>query len=373
MKHVTRSGRHGWACNFVSLIEGWPSRPRSAGSAARSQIARACDLSQWRWCVGNFAFHALFLGALTSLSFPQNSLNPAGSAPSPKHFDHVLIVVLENQNYNSAIRNDLLKSIALKGAIFSNFGNLYHYSYPNYLAMVAGSDFGVHKPLLFSDKQRNFDDDNEHKTIADLLNWRDYAEDYPASPADQKPFLAARKGRYARKHVPFLSFREVQNKSFHNVVAVDTHAPDNAFVTDIGRFIADPPKYPLPEYIFYSPNLDDDGHDPTSDPREGIKKTTEWLRVFLTTWLHFDDKSWVPKDEALKRMLVVVTFDESEGNTKPERIYTVFLGAMVKPQEVTTAYDHYSVLRTIEDNFGVGPIRKDSGDGTAPVITGIWK
>ena len=75
----------------------------------------------------------------------------------------------------------------------------------------------------------------------------------------------------------------------------------------------------------------------------------------------------------MKRTLVIVTFDESEGNNKPERIYTVFLGAMVKPQEVTAAYNHYSVLRTIEDNFGLDPIHKKSGDGTASVITGIWK
>jgi len=39
-----------------------------------------------------------------------------------------------------------------------------------------------------------------------------------------------------------------------------------------------------------------------------------------------------------------VTFDESEGNDKPERIHTVFLGAMVKPQEVTAAYNHYSLI-----------------------------
>jgi hypothetical protein len=320
-----------------------------------------------------FARIALCFWAVTVLSFAQNSSAGAAPAPPPKYFDHVLIVVLENQNYESAIRNDLSKSLAQKGAIFTNFGNLYHYSYPNYLAMIAGSDFGTHKPLLLSDNQRTFNDDSEHRTIADLLNWKNYAEDYPTSPTAGKPFLGDRKQRYARKHVPFLSFRSVQNKSFHNVVAVDTHTLNNAFVTDIGSFIADPQTHPLPEYMFYSPNLDDDGHDPTSNPPEGLKKATDWLRVFLTTWLHFSDTTWVPKDEQLKRTLVIVTFDESEGNNKPERIYTVFLGAMVKPQEITAVYNHYSVLRTIEDNFGLDPIHKESGDGTALVITGIWK
>src|SRR6202166_1859894 len=190
---------------------------------------------------------ALCVWAITVFSFSQNASNAATPAPTPKHFDHVLVVVLENQNYESAIKNDLLKSLAQRGANFSNFGNLYHYSYPNYLAMIAGSDFGTHKPLLLSDNQRTFNHDSEHRTIADLLNWRNYAEDYPASPTAQKPFLGDHKGRYARRHVPFLSFREVQDKSFHNVVAVDTHALDNAFVTDVGSFIADPQKHPLPE------------------------------------------------------------------------------------------------------------------------------
>src|SRR5271157_5177575 len=327
----------------------------------------------WRGHGCRFARAALFLWAVTILTFAQNGPTGASPAALPKHFDHVLLVVLENQSYESAIQNDLLKSLAKKGAIFSKFGNLYHYSYPNYLAMIAGSDFGTHTPQILSDRQRTFNDDREHRTIADLLNWKNYAEDYPASPTAQRPFIGDRSGRYVRKHVPFLSFREVQKKYFRNVVAVDTHDQNNAFVADIGSFIADPQKHPLPEYMFYSPNLDDDGHDPTSNPQEGLKNAADWLRVFLTTWLHFDDTTWVPKDDQLKRTLVIVTFDESEGNNKPERIYTVFLGAMVKPQEITAAYNHYSVLRTIEDNFGLDPIHKKSGDGTASVITGIWK
>src|SRR3984893_4283755 len=327
----------------------------------------------WRWHGCTFARKALFFWTVTILSFAQNAPTGASLAPPPKHFDHVLIVVLENQDYESAIRNDLLKSLAQRGAIFSNFGNLYHYSYPNYLAMIAGSDFGTHKPLLFSDNQTTFSHDSAHRTIADLLNWKNYAEDYPASATAQKPFLGNSKGRYARKHVPFLSFRGVQEKSFHNVVGVGCHANEHSFVADIGKFIADPQEHPLPEYMFYSPNLDDDGHDPMSNPQEGLKKAADWLRVLLTTWLHFDDRTWIPKDEQMKRTLVIVPFDESEGDNKPERIYTVFLGAMVKPQEVTAAYDHYSILRTIEDNFGLGPIHKDSGDGAASVITGIWK
>ena len=327
----------------------------------------------WRYWGPTFVRTAVAVFIVTGLTVAQAPSTATPPPPPPKHFDHVLIVVLENQSYDSAISNDLLKSLAKNGVVFSNFGNLYHNSYPNYLAMIAGSDFGAHTPQILSDNQRNFRDDTKHRTIGDLLNWRNYAEDYPASPAANHPFLSERSGRYARKHVPFMSFRSVQTRSFHNVVGVDTHDPNNAFVTDVGGFIADPNAHPLPEYMFYSPNLDDDGHDPASNPPQGLKKSADWLRVFLTTWFHFDDQTWLPKDDALKRTLVVITFDESEGGAKPERIYTVFLGAMVKPQEVKEAYNHYSVLRTIEDNFSLPPLHQNSGDGAASIITGIWK
>lgn len=315
----------------------------------------------------------LFWGAV-ALSLAQNVPTAPAQALTSKHFERVLIVVLENQSYESAMKSDLLAKLASKGAVFSNFGNLYHHSYPNYIAMIAGSDFGIHNRWN-NDTQVTFEDNADHKTIGDWLDWKNYAEDYPASPTDRqpKPFLGSGKGRYARKHVPFLSFREVQTKSFRNVVAVNTHDKNNTFVTDFGNFIADPQKHPLPQYMLYSPNLDDDGHDPTFDPVAGLKKASDWLFAFLTTWLHFDETTWLPKDEQMKRTLVVVTFDESEGNIRPERIYTVFLGDMVKPQEVKAPYNHYSVLRTIEDNFGLDPIHKEAGDGAASVITGIWK
>ncbi|MGD1025630.1 MAG: alkaline phosphatase family protein [Candidatus Sulfotelmatobacter sp.] len=327
------------------------------------------------WSDRTFPLKALVFWTITTPAFAQTATTGACPSPPQKHFDHVLIVVLENQNYESAIGSDLLKKLSLKGAVFSNFGNLYHHSYPNYLAMIAGSDFNTHKRLN-SDAQVNFKEDNEHRTVGDLLNWRNYAEDYPASSTDQKPFLgdSKPKTKYARRHVPFLSFQEVQTKSFHNVVSVNTRANDNAFVTDFGSFIADAQKHPLPEYMFYSPNLDDDGHDPVSNPQVGLTKASNWLFTFLTTWLHFDEKEWVPKDDQLKTTLVIVTFDESEGNKKPERLYTVFLGSMVKAGEATAPYNHYSVLRTIECNFGIlNPLHEQSGDGTASVITGIWK
>ena len=77
-----------------------------------------------------------------------------------------------------------------------------------------------------------------------------------------------------------------------------------------------------------------------------------------------------------KGTLVIVTFDESGGNDD-NRVYTVFLGDMVKeasqqdPNALAKRYNHYSVLRTIEDNFGLEPLTANDRD--AAPITDIWK
>ena len=155
-----------------------------------------------------------------------------------KHFERVLTIVLENQDYSSAMSNEFLAKLATKGTSFTNFKNLYHPSYPNYLAMIAGSSFGMH-----SDRQINLPDDAQHRTIADFLDWKSYAENYPA---DVQPYLRAGQGKYARKHVPFLSFEKIQKESYGNVVSVDTKDPHNAFVTAVEMFRKDPKKFPLP-------------------------------------------------------------------------------------------------------------------------------
>ncbi|MGH9514029.1 MAG: alkaline phosphatase family protein [Terriglobales bacterium] len=283
---------------------------------------------------------------------------PVGSrAQHPrKHFDRVLIVVLENQAYVAAIKDKYLKQLADEGVELTDFHAMGHPSYPNYLAMIAGSTFGMKG--LFGDNQKDFPDDSRHRTIGDLLDWKNYAEDYPGKPGKPAYLYDARK--YARKHVPFLSFKKIQEQEFNNVVSVNTNDPHNAFVTDVQNSRRDPKdsKYkPLPSYMFYSPNLDDDGHD------TNLGTASTWLKNFMDNWFPPDARAGT---------LIVVTFDESEApERKSNHIYTVLLGDMVKKGlKVDKRYNHYDILRTIEDNFGVQQL--NTGDSHAKVITGIW-
>lgn len=292
----------------------------------------------------------------------EEAARAAARARSAHHFDRVLIIVLENVDYELAIQNKDLEELAKHGASFTNFHALFHPSYPNYLAMVAGTDFGTHnRPRYLADNQVNFPDDAEHQTIADRLvaaglDFKQYAEELPAGPCPWNvsgQHVAQKRGNYVRRHVPFLSFREVQRKWCDHVVRVDSSKADNFFVQDA--------KKGLVAYSFYSPNASHDGHDTS------VTVAGAWVRKFLEET--FPDK--LPKGT-----LVVVTFDESGGN-RDNRIYTLFLGDMVKdPSQLDAAtlgkrYTHYSVLRTIEDNFGLQPLT--ANDREAEPITEVWK
>jgi hypothetical protein len=286
----------------------------------------------------------------------------AAARASAHHFDRVLIIVLENVDYEVASQDKSLADLAAGGASFTNFHALFHPSYPNYLAMVAGTDFGIHRRgRLFADNQVNIPPDAAHKTIADRLiaaglDFKQYAEELPDEPCPwtfSGQQVPDKRGNYVRRHVPFLSFREVQEKWCDHVIRVDSSKSDNVFVQDA--------KKGLVAYSFYTPNMNHDGHD-TNAQTAGA-----WVKKFL-------DETFPEK--LRQGTLVVVTFDESGGNAD-NRIYTLFLGDMVKPanqqdpKALGKLYTHYSVLRTIEDNFGLEPLT--ANDRAAVPITDIWK
>lgn len=302
---------------------------------------------------------------------PQITKSPEGkkeeaeraAARSPAHhFDRVVIVVLENADYERSIQDPNLTALAAHGASFTNFHALFHPSYPNYLAMIAGTDFGLHRRGSFlGDKQVNLPNDAAHKTIADRLiaaglDFKQYAEELPEGPCPWNlsgQHVSEKKGNYVRRHVPFMSFREVQEKWCDRVIRVDSGKSDNYFVQDA--------KKGLVAYSLYTPNMNHDGHDTT------VAVAGAWVKKFL-------DDSFPEK--LRKGTLVVVTFDESGGN-EDNRIFTLFLGDMVKdasqqdPKALGKRYTHYNVLRTIEDNFGLEPLTANDRD--AVPITDIWK
>jgi phospholipase C len=248
-----------------------------------------------------------------------------------------MIVVLENENESNAIDQPFMKSLAARGAYLESYTAITHPSQPNYIAMTAGDLHGVKD-------NENVDLDVRH--LGDLLeakglSWKVYAEGYPGNCR-----LDARIGSYARKHVPFISFESVQEDPARC-----------AKIVDASRLYDDLAAGALPDYSLFIPDMNNDGHD------TGVEFADRWLGATFRPLL--EDPRF------MKDMLFVVTFDESRlggGN----RIYTAFYGDAVVAGSVSEyPWNHYSLLRTIEEAFDLGTLGLN--DQSAAPISGIWR
>ena len=262
--------------------------------------------------------------------------SPLEALPRPP-FETVFIVVLENATYASALAQPVMADLAGRGALFSNFFAETHPSFPNYVALTAGSTFGIASNATVTL-------DVTH--VGDLVEaagrtWKVYAEGYPGGC-----FLGASAGAYVRRHVPFLSFANVQGNPARCALIVEASA-----------LAADVASGTLPDYALYIPDLNHDGHD------TGVAVAAQWLGQTFGPLL--DDPRFT------RGRLFVVTFDEAPSGG-PNHIFTAVLGRGVMPGAVSpTLYDHYSLLRTIEQALELGSLGRQ--DVVSPPITDVWR
>ncbi len=278
------------------------------------------------------------------------------------HFDHFLIVILENEDAKTVTEIPYMDSLAKSGAYLADYYGVAHPSYPNYLALVGGETFinsskavedpVAHEAREFGDAQLLIDAPSlASRFDKGGVTWNAFAEDYPVT--DRVPNrcdFGRKSGLYARKHMPFLSFKE-----FHDNPALCAH------IRNLKWFRPDS----LAAYTMIIPNLVHDGHDAP------LTTAVAWLRGFL--------KPIVTNAELMQKTLVVVTFDESAtsgrekvfGAKRANLIYTALLGGMVKSGTASNeAYTHFSLLRLVEENFGLSPSLAPAGTNA---IDGIWR
>jgi len=292
----------------------------------------------------------LLAASLSGLSFSSLLQGQVDSAESVgRHFDHVVIVMMENEGTEQALADPYIASLSQRGAWFSNYHAITHPSFPNYLAIVAGSTFGLttdHRPRSL--KGASIADRLEEKN----LTWKSYAEDYPGgcylgdgAGSGRLTPIAEPTELYALKHVPLLAFASIQDN------------PDRCGrVGRASQFLRDARAGKLPNYSFYTPNMFNDGHDTS------LEVSSAWLKGFIrsldgTVAMH-------------QRTLIVITWDE--GGFHDNRVLTLLLGNVVKPGKHTTLLTHYSLLRAIEDNFGLRSV--SSGDRNASTFPeSVWR
>ncbi len=97
----------------------------------------------------------------------------------------------------------------------------------------------------------------------------------------------------------------------------------------------------LPTVSIVVPNQLNDMHD--GEILDAIIRGDRWLKENLDSYVQ-----WAKTNNGL----LIVTWDEDDDSSN-NHIPTIFVGPMVKPGKYDNRIDHYNVLRTIEEMYGL--------------------
>jgi hypothetical protein len=153
-------------------------------------------------------------------------------------------------------------------------------------------------------------------------------------------------GGYAKRHNPFMYFPSI----YDNPARCENVVPTTQLDEDLSRDA-------LPAFSWVTPNLCNSAHDC------GLDVADRWL------------SGLVPRITANlgRDGFLVITFDENGEDTADPtccepgggRVATFLVGAPVmKGKRLNRAFNHYSLLATIEDKFGLPRLRQARGAPT---------
>jgi len=349
------------------------------------------------------------VAALATLTCMPGQASAATGLPPIKH---VFVIVLENKGFDETFgyRSPapyLAWTLPSMGGLVPNYYAVTHQSLANYVAMVSGQGanpstqadclpvyLDVIPGTVGSDGQAMGDGcvyPAAVQTIANQLaarglTWKGYMEDmgngagqpqtcrHPAIGSTDSTQTARKGDQYAARHNPFVYFHSILD----NPACAQDDVPLDRLPGDLRSGSS------TPSYAFIVPNLCDDGHDsPCVDGRPGGLAT---INSFL--------RAWVPRILASPAYrsggLLAITFDESETNdssaccSEPQFPNTpnnggetpgrggghtgaVVLSPYIDPGTIDLLpYNHFSLLRSFEDFFGLSHLGYAAQPGLQP-------
>lgn len=329
---------------------------------------------------------------------------------------HVFVIVLENQDYESTFgptspARYLADTLTARGAFLRQYYGTGHSSLDNYISMVAGiapnpntqADCGRYVEF----EQTGMAPDGQPigrgcvypvhvQTIANQLAarglaWKAYMEDMGKDPSREASTCAhaaigavdlteraTPTDQYAAKHNPFVYFHAIiDSASCHtNVVNL------SALTADLRSAAT------TPSYSFIAPSLCHDGHDrPCRNGEPGglvsaDRFLSEWIpRIMRSPAYRAGGLIIITFDEATSRDKTACCNEKSGPNTPSAgaggpgggRTGTVLLSPFIKPGTVSDVpYNHYSMLRSVEDIFGLPHLGYAGQEGLVPFGRDIY-
>lgn len=341
---------------------------------------------------------ALLAASISSCGSSSDS--GSNGLPASSRIGHVFVLILENEDYDNSFGASspaayLAQTLPAKGALAQSYYGTGHNSLDNYISMISGQSPNLVTQLdcqTYSNFTGTTTGANGQAigqgciyptSIASLpdqlekagLSWKGYMEDmgndttreaatcgHPAIGAKDATQVATKTDQYATRHNPFMYFHSI----------VDDQARCDSHVVNLGNLPADLGSVDsTANYTFITPSLCHDGHD--SPCANGEPGGLQSINSFLLQWV----PQILASPAFQKDGLLIITFDESNGVTSDSsaccgegpgpntllpgllgpgggKVGAVLLSPFIKPGTVTTtAYNHYSMLRSVQDIFGL--------------------
>jgi hypothetical protein len=245
---------------------------------------------------------------------------------------HIAVILMENEEYGSIIGSPSTPYIARLASRYALARSMYaiaHPSLPNYLALTGGSTFGISSDCTDCTVAKTSIVDQLSRA---RISWKAYMEGLP-----HPCFAGPGAGDYAKKHDPFIYYTRVAGQP-----------TECARIVPLAQLAADERAGTLPTFIWITPNLCHDMHDCSTSTGD------RFLAALVPPLLR----------SLGRRGLLFLTWDEGASDNGCCRlaagghVATIIAGSLAKRRaRLTTAVDHYSVLQTIEDLFGLPRLR----------------
>ena len=270
-----------------------------------------------------------------------------------KNFQHVFIIMMENTSYTSLIGNPnapFINAAAANYGLATNYFGVTHPSQPNYIAATSGSTNGVINDNDVTINVANIVDQLE----ANGKSWKAYMQSYSlcTTPLDH----ACGNQLYERKHNPFISYQDVQS----NPARV-------ANIVDFSQFATDLASGNVGDYTWISPDQCNDMHGRAATPSDAcdfsqVQSLIATGDTFLLNTVNaiMNSRAWTGNS------VIFIAWDESDFpfadtsgccDANPGGGHVVMIAISHSdhaPRTSNVAYNHYSMLATIEDGWKLG-------------------
>ena len=275
------------------------------------------------------------------------------NASGLKNFQHVFVIMMENTSYTGLIGNPnapWINFAADEYGLATNYFGVTHPSQPNYIAATSGSTNGVTSDSDTTINVTNIVDQLEARG----KTWKAYMQSLSLCTTKLDSFCGNQ--LYERKHDPFVSYTDVQ-----------TNAARMANIVDFSQFSADLASNSVPDFSWISPDQCNDMHGrgaPASDPCnfgnvQGLISTGDTFLNNTVTAI-MNSRAWTGNS------VIFITWDETDfpfkdtsgccdANPGGGHVVTLVISHS-NHEDVSSnvAYNHYSLLATIEGGWNLG-------------------